>query len=599
MHGLIKRAKAERSTETGSKDNLTEFTCSRTMLKTDRILALDIGASSLKMAEFIPLKSGGIELVKHSISSLGLDPHADAERSTYIVSTIQEMLAEHQIKPGPVLISVSGQSVFSRFVKLPPVDEDKVYQIVAYEAQQNVPFPIDEVVWDYQLIGGTEGDLDVMLAAIKGDIIAELTDSVEQAGLLPDLVDVAPMALYNAVRYNYSDLDDCTLIIDMGARSTDLIFIEANRVFSRSIPVAGNAITQQIMREFELSFSDAEDMKKAHAFVAWGGAYEAPPGEVADKVSKSVRSVMTRLHAEINRSINFYRGQQEGGQPKRILLTGGTSVIPYTDVFFKDKLKAEVEYMNPFMNVAVADEISAEDIGRDAHTLGEVVGLALRRVLTCPIEINLMPPRVVSDKQFRKKHPILLAASYGAVVLLAVWCVYFLRLSQLGEERLQLVQERVQALQAVEAQLREPEQMIQAVEEQIETVHGLIEKKSRWAEVLDEINRLVPEGVWLTSVTPVRERVEVETPEAPTRRRATPERAPTEISGDITSIEISGLGYTDLIPNAQPIYGLRDALRESRLFSETTEIDRLPPVPANTYVREFRIMLQLEEPLEL
>ncbi len=572
------------------------------MLKTDRILALDIGASSLKMAEFVPLKSGGIELVKHSISSLGLDPHSEGDRNVYIVSTIQEMLAEHQIKPGPVLISVSGQSVFSRFVKLPPVEEDKVFQIVSYEAQQNVPFPIEEVVWDYQLIGGTEGDLDVMLAAIKGDIIASLTEAIEQAGLLPDLVDVAPMALYNSVRYNYEDLDECTLIIDMGARSTDLIFLEANRVFSRSIPVAGNAITQQIMREFELSFSDAEDMKKAHAFVAWGGAYESPSGEVADKVSKSVRSVMTRLHAEINRSINFYRGQQDGSQPKRVLLTGGTSVIPYTDVFFKDKLKAEVDYLNPFMNVAVSDDISAEDIGRDAHTLGEVVGLALRRVLTCPIEINLMPERVVSDKQFRKKQPILLTAAFGLVFVLLVWAVYFHRLAHLGEQRLSRVQERVQSLQQVERQMREPQIRIEEVVSEIDQVNQLITERSRWIEILDVISELLPEGVWLTAVMPIREQVEP-VQEEPAARRRTAAPAPTRRSGDavgdVVRIQISGLGYTDLIQDEGPINALRRDLRATPHFTDQSEIDRIPPVSLDTYVREFQMTLVLEEPIRL
>lgn len=569
------------------------------MFKSDRILALDIGASSLKMAEFVPLKSGGIELVGHAISSIGIDPHSDADRSTYLVATIQEMLRERKIKPGPVLISVSGQSVFSRFVKLPPVDEEKVYQIVAYEAQQNVPFPIDEVVWDYQLIGGTEGDLDVMLAAIKGDIIADLTESVEAAGLLPDLVDVAPMALYNAVRYNYTDLSECTLIIDMGARSTDLVFIEANRVFSRSIPVAGNAITQQIMREFDLSFADAEDMKKAHAFVAWGGAYESPPGEVADKVSKSVRSVMTRLHAEVNRSINFYRGQQSGAQPKRILLTGGSSVIPYTDVFFKDKLKAEVEYLNPFMNVAVSDAISAEEIGRDAHMLGEVVGLGLRRVLTCPIELNLMPPRVVADKLFRKKQPMLLTAAYGLVILLLVWCVYFLRLSQLGEERLVKVRERVSQLESVEARIRQPEQEMAVLTAKVDQLHELVSERTLWLHLVEEIYSRLPDGVWLTSLVPVREKAATEAAAQGGRRFVSEMEtaAATTVRPPIKALEISGLGYTDKIPNASPIHAFRDSLRESPYFTEQTQIALLPPVPPNTYVREFRIIIELTEPI--
>ncbi len=566
------------------------------MLKGDRILALDIGASSLKIAEFIPLKSGGIELIKYGIQSLGIDPQSDADRSSYITATIQDLMREYDIKPGPVLISVSGQSVFSRFVKLPPVDEEKVYQIVQYEAQQNVPFPIEEVVWDYQLIGGGEGDLDVMLAAIKGDIISQITDSVEASGLFPDLVDVAPMALYNAVRYNYDDLSGCTLIVDMGARSTDLVFIEGTRVFSRSIPVAGNAITQQIMREFELPFADAEDMKKAHAFVAWGGAYEGASGEVADKVSKSVRTVMTRLHAEINRSINFYRGQQEGSQPSRVLLTGGTSVIPYTDVFMKDKLKAEVEYLNPFMNVAVSDGIPADEIGRTAHTLGEVVGLSLRRVLTCPIEINLMPPKVMSDKSFRRKQPMLLMAAYGLVLVMVVWCGYFLRLAQLNEQRLDRVRESLGVLQGMEARIRQPEQQLQQVLGDIETLHGLIGDRTRWTQVLDEIHGLLPDGVWLTRISPV-------TPSPPAaatvRARAAQSEEAAQPPSAIERIEISGLGYIDKIPSARPIQDFRTALRNSELFTDETDITWSPLPAANTYVREFRMELVLEAPIKL
>ncbi len=568
------------------------------MFEHDRILALDIGASSLKMAEFLPLKSGGIELVRYGISSLGLEPQAESERTNYIITTIEELMREHQFRPGPVLVSVSGQAVFSRFVKLPPVDKDKVFQIVQYEAQQNVPFPINEVVWDYQLIGSGEGELDVMLAAIKANLIHELTEAVEQASLFPDLVDVAPVALYNAVRYNYPELQECTLVIDMGARSTDLIFIEGNRMFMRSIPVAGNAITQQIMREFEISFSDAEDMKKAQAFVAWGGAYESP-GETAEKVSKGVRSVMTRLHAEVNRSINFYRGQQDGSQPKRILLTGGSSVIPYTDQFFKDKLQAEVDYLNPFMNVAVEDSISSEDIGRSAHMLGEVVGLALRRVLTCPIEVNLMPPKGAKEKELRRKQPMILAAAFGLVVVLGVWCAFFFQLTRLGEDQLEALSGRVEEYAEVESRMLPIERELRRIEERIEDLYELAGTRTRWMEMLDEIHQLMPGGMWLTDVRVVREDRAPE-PEAPTRRRAPARDEPAPVvTRDLKRIEISGLGYLDKVESAVPIRTFRDALRASPYFKDGTEITHLPAPNPNAFVREFRIMLELEDPIRL
>ncbi len=474
------------------------------MLKPERILALDVGASGLKIAEFVALKSGGVEMVNFGVGSLDLDPQSETDRSTYIVTTLRELMQDHGIRPGPVLLSVSGQSVFSRFVKLPPVDKEKVYQIILYEAQQNVPFPIEEVVWDYQLVGGAAGEVDVLLAAIKSEIIEQLTDAVEEAGLDPDLVDVAPMALYNAVRYNYPDLPGCTLVVDAGARSTDLIFIEQGRVFSRSIPVAGNAITQQIMQEFNLAFPDAEELKKAHAFVAFGGAYEGPKSEVVDKVSKSVRSVMTRMHAEINRSINFYRSQQGGQQPALVLLTGGTSVIPYTDSFLKDKMKVDVDYLNPFLNVAVSERIEADDIAKSANVMGQVVGLALRKVLTCPIEINLMPPKIVAEKTLRRKHPVLIGAAVGLILVLLVWCAYFLRMARLAGERLERVQARVSQLETVEASLREAERQVMDVQQKVDRLLSLGPRRTQWLGMLSEIHRNLPEGMWLTSVAPAR-----------------------------------------------------------------------------------------------
>jgi len=570
-----------------------------------RILALDIGAGSIKLAEFTSTRNGSVELMNFGVSSLGAETSSDAERSALITTTIKELMHDCHIKPGPVLLSVSGQSVFSRFVKLPPVDKDKVYQIIMYEAQQNVPFPINEVVWDYQLIGRGEGELDVMLAAIKADIIVGLTDAVDLAGLQTDLVDVAPMALYNAVRFNYSDNAGCTLVVDIGSRSTDLIFMEQGRVFIRSVPVAGNSITQQIMREFELSHDDAEEMKKAHAFVAFGGAYEDPKSEVAGKVSKIVRNVMTRMHAEIDRSIKFYRTQQNGMQPSLVLLTGGSAMIPYLDTFLKEKLKVDVDYLNPFINVPVSQNIPNDHIGKHTHELSQVVGLALRKALTCPIEINLLPPKVVAEKDFRRRQPMLVVAAIGLAVIVGLWAVYFAKMASQTTQNRELIQNQVGAVEQIEAPLIGIEKETESYQERVDTIRTVYEQRSEWLKLLSEIQKSLPPDLWIVQITPVRV---AEAEGAPGGRMPPPPprnpdgtvsaKAPL-VPGSIKGLTVKGMGYIDKVQSPDYIRSFRDNLRQSEIFSDQTEFLSLPTPPAGEYTREFTLSIVLENPVKL
>ena len=558
------------------------------------ILTLDIGSHSLKLAEFADVK-GGLEMTRYAVSELGVDPQSDADRSQYIITTIHDLIRESGCKPGPVQVAISGHAVFSRFVKLPPVEPEKVYQIIQYEAQQNVPFPMNEVVWDYQLISGATGDVDVMLAAIKSDIIAGITDCVRFTGLEPNLVDVAPMALYNAVRYNYDNLPACTLVVDIGARSTDLIFIEAGRVFSRSVPVAGNQITQAIMNEFSISFDDAEAMKKAHAYVAFGGAYEGPQSETVDKVSKSVRSMMTRLHQELNRSINFYRSQQGGQQPSLLLLTGGSSVIPYTDTFLREKLNVETDYFNPFNNVAVAEQIPAEQVGAHACEMGQMVGLALRQLHTCPIEINLLPPKAEEEKKFKRKLPIFAMAAAGALLTLAVWIAFYARMSGVTDGVRARIESRVGELSAIEKQLAQEEAAVAAVEGKISKLTSLEARRGVWRNLMGEISASLSDGIWLTRVNPLSV-----LPGAEASAEGAPaEAAPAPANTAVVGIEIEGMGYLDKIKSSEAIGQFRDKLRESKLFSDKTEIVWQPPARPDASTLEFKILAVLEAPQEL
>ncbi len=315
-------------------------------------------------------------------------------------------------------VCAPGFHVFSKFVKLPPVDAGKVDQIIQYEAQQNVPFPLSEVVWDYQILGSApRGELEVLLVAIKSDIVEGLFRVAAEAKLNLQLCDASPAALCNAFRYNYSELEDCTMLLDIGAKTSNLLFFEKGKVFSRSINLGANAITQDFANESKLKFDEAEKIKIAEGFVSLGGAYEEPENPHQAAISKIARQFMTKLHIQVNQTLQFYRGQQGGSAPQRLFLSGGASIMPYTAQFFAEKLNVPVEFFNPFRNIQFAPTVNLEELSRVAHSLGEVVGLGLRNLATCPVEMNLMPESTLRWQSFNQKKPYLIATVVSMVLV--------------------------------------------------------------------------------------------------------------------------------------------------------------------------------------
>ncbi len=388
------------------------------MLNTKSFLTVDFGAGSLKLAEFEINESGGLRLNNFVIKPLGLEGTQEATREKLILSTLQAAILEKGFKAKSVNVCAPGFHVFSKFVKLPPVDASKVDQIIQYEAQQNVPFPLAEVVWDYQILGSApSGELEVLLVAIKSEIVEGLFRVAAEAKLNLQLCDASPAALCNAFRYNYGDLEDCTMLLDIGAKTSNLLFFEKGKVFSRSINLGANAITQDFANESKLKFDDAERIKIAEGFVSLGGAYEEPDNPYQAAISKIARQFMTKLHIQVNQTLQFYRGQQGGAAPQRMYLSGGASIMPNTAHFFSEKLNVPVEYFNPFRNVQFAPEVNLEELSRVAHSLGEVVGLGLRNLATCPVEMNLMPESTLRWQSFNQKKPFLIATVVSMVLV--------------------------------------------------------------------------------------------------------------------------------------------------------------------------------------
>jgi type IV pilus assembly protein PilM len=330
--------------------------------------------------------------------------------------------------------------------------------------------------------------LEVLLVAIKADIVEGLFRVTEAAGLHLQLADVSPAALCNAFRYNYGDLDDCTMLLDIGAKTSNLLFFEKGKVFSRSINLGANSITQDFANESKLKFDAAEKLKIEEGFVSLGGAYEEPENPNQAAISKIARQFMTRLHIQVNQTMQFYRGQQGGSAPQRLFLSGGASVMPYAAQFFAEKLNVPVEYFNPLRNVDRDPNINVEDLQRVAHTMGEVVGLGLRNLAHCPVELNLMPESTLKWQAFNQKKPYFIATVGCLVLGIAAMGYLFNSLAEVKNGEYAKVHPDVEnAQRRSEAFKREYGTNLKKARQEVDQVVEWMNNRFYWADVYSEL----------------------------------------------------------------------------------------------------------------
>lgn len=487
------------------------------MLKSKSFLALNFGAGSLKLAEFDQSDEGGLRLRQFDVRPLGLAGAQDAARERVITKALQDALAEGGYPTRTGNACAPGFQVFSKFVKLPPVDTSKVTQIIQYEAQQNVPFPLEDVVWDYQILGTTpSGELEVLLVAIKSDIVETLFRVADGSGLRLGVVDVSQAALCNAFRYNYGDLEGCIMLLDIGAKTSNVLFFENGKMFARGINIGANSITQDFAAETRMPFVEADKFKIADGFVSLGGAYEDPENPKQAAISKIARQVMTRLHIQVNQTIQFYRGQQGGGAPEQLFLAGGASIMPYTAQFFAEKLSLPVEYFNPFRNVEIDPELDLDSLASVAHGFGEVVGLGLRSISQCPVELNLIPKSSLQKQQMAQKRPYFIATVVSLILVVLAFGLFFNRTTKVIEEKLAEIEAEVSPLEGKHRQLKSAESSFEDAKKEVDQLADWISERFLWTDVFLELQRVfqtteslaqneigVDVGVWVDSLQPI------------------------------------------------------------------------------------------------
>jgi type IV pilus assembly protein PilM len=580
----------------------------------NRIYALNLGTQTITLAEFQTTPTGGVTLVRYRKGEILGDPAADPTRVAQTKLQIDSFSQEFGIKaPHKVNYAIASHVIFTRPVRLPAVGEaSQVEQIVGFEAAQNVPYPIDQVVWDWQLLDeGKGGQMEVILAAIKSDLLDEINSAVQDAKFVTGVVEIAPMALYNALRYNYADAEGCTLLVDIGSRTTNLLFCEPGKIFPRRLNIGGSTITTALSKDLQTSYSEADQRKVDDGFVSLGGSYAEPDDVDVARISKIIRNQMTRLHQEIARSITFYRSEHGGTAPSRVLLAGGTASLAYMREFFQEKFSGmEVDYFNPLRNVSVAPSLDVEQVGRDAHTLGEVVGLALRSAVSCPMELNLRPASVVTAERISSQRPFMIAAGLLVFAGLASWWQYHARAAAETRKVTVTLTEKARPLQADEKKIKGTRDEIQALQDYVKPLVKAVEEREYWSNAIADLNSRLPvEYIWITSFQPP-SKEELKKAEADAAAAGTapgakkkPGAAPAEAPP--VRIMVKGVYLSrDAGNNAGPniVDEFAKNLQDSPFFEPILK-------PEEGYMREaddtqkwgfgFAIPLQLKQPIEL
>lgn len=490
------------------------------MVKENKILAIDIGGENLKMAEFHYSADGGMSLEIFAFRKM-VREEGESNRGLFS-RYYNDLLAEYGFTANSVRLSLSAQNSFQRLSKLPPVlgNKDSVDRLVEYEASQTVPYAIDEIEWGYQLLyheweemvpeeqeDGTIQEVSVkreeneaLFVAVKSDDVVTYTDVIEESGKKILSVDVAPVALFNAALAAQIKEDECVLLINIGGNSTSLMIADHRRVFMRNIPTAGDAVTVQIAREFAVDHDQAEEFKRRYGFVALGGAYEEPESELAAKISKLTRNVMTRLHGEISRSVNVWRAQHGGSAPSRVLLAGGGSTMMYTLEFFQEKLRIPAEYLNTYSLVEFGSSLDKELLQSTATMSQALIGLGLRELDHAPLDISLLPRKIKKQTEFNGRKPYLYASVVTLLICLLIVIFGLNKLNSYEEERIGKARADYDVRLKAYNTIKSISDDLNNKQEQYKLMQGIIEGRKQWSELIDAIQSRMPKNMWLVAL---------------------------------------------------------------------------------------------------
>jgi type IV pilus assembly protein PilM len=389
------------------------------MAKTGAVWGIDLGQCALKA---LRCRAGD---TPDTIVAEGFDyveypkmlSQPDANPAELIKEALETFLSRNSVKGDRVAISVSGQSGLSRFIKLPPVEAKKIPDIVKYEAKQQIPFQLEDVVWDYQQMAGgsvEEGfalETEVGLFAMKRDQVYRALRPFLDAGIEIDIVQLTPVALYNFVtfdqmpdippadQYSSDDPPPSVIVMSLGADMSDLVVSNGFRVWQRTVNLGGNHFTKALTKQMKLTFAKAEHLKR-----------NAMKAEDPKAVFQAMRPVFSELLAEVQRSLNFFQNLDRTAKLDRVVPLGNAMKLRGLHKYLAQNLGLDVAEVDGYKKLTGSEVTASPAFKENMLSYGVCYGLCIQGLGKGRLSTNLLPREIIKDRLIRAKKPWAVAA---------------------------------------------------------------------------------------------------------------------------------------------------------------------------------------------
>lgn len=466
------------------------------MFGSEEVWGISIGSQDLRAVKMARNADQVTVLEAEIIPYLGGEAGEGMDKDLKIRQAIQTLVEKHKLKgQQKVAIAVPGNAVFSKFITLPPVERKRVPEIVRYESRQQIPFPIEEVIWDYQPVKSEPlpgEEIEVALFAIRREIVQGTLAACLSAGLFPEVVQASPLAFCNFLRYD-QPTEEPVVVLDVERDGTELLIIDGDRTWPRSIAVGSQDLTVALQKKFQIPLEKAEELR-----------VQASKAKQADRLFSVMKPVLQNLAGQVQRTLGFYKSQHPEVRFSRVVLAGELFQIPGVEAFFKDALRYDFARLGLPKRLEADEGIPKADFAAKAPELAVPFGLGLQALSLGRMHVNLILPEHVRQRKQQAKRPWVAAS----VLLLgaAVGMDYFQAVKERGAltEAKSAVETQIADITVKGAALDKARALPQPILLQIEKLPGMFLDRETglppriFSDVLRQVMEAVPvHTIWM------------------------------------------------------------------------------------------------------